>query len=301
MLEPWIWWTLLAASMQSVRTAGQKYLTSDVTPLAATLVRYLFGLPFVFLYLSFLLTQADLSTSAMREVNLGATFFISATLAGILQILATVLLVRLFSMRNFAIGSTYVRTEIVITAILGMLFFSEHLSLTGWVAVLICLAGLILVNSVKSGHFHGFWNHSAIYGLASGTFFSLTALFLRQASLSLENPHYQYTAALTLAYMVSIQTLITFAYLYITEKRQIPLIFQRWRPSLFVGFTSFLGSVGWFTAVTIERAAYVRTVGQVEFIFTFLISIFFFKESPSGKEVAGMLLILAAVIVLLFS
>ena len=52
-LEPWVWWTLLAAMMQAVRTAGQKQLTAAVTPLAATLVRYLFGLPFALLWLTY--------------------------------------------------------------------------------------------------------------------------------------------------------------------------------------------------------------------------------------------------------
>lgn len=285
--------------MQSVRTAGQKYLTNDVTPLAATLVRYLFGLPFAVLYITWLLFQPDLSTPELREVNLGLTFYVSATLAGILQIIATVLLVHLFGMRNFAIGSTYIRTEIVITAILGMLFFSEHMSLTGWIAVLVCASGLVMISTVKSGHVSGFWNRSAIFGLASGLCFSLTSLFLRQASLSLANPNFQYTAAITLTYMIVLQTLVTFAYVVVKDKRQIRLILLKWRPSLFVGITSVLGSIGWFTAMTIEPAVYVKTVGQIEFIFTFLVSVFFFKEIPSQKEILGMLLIMAAVIVLL--
>lgn len=299
MLEPWVWWTLLAASMQSVRTAGQKYLTSEVSPLAATLVRYLFGLPFVFLYLFFVLSRSALATSELREVNLGFTFFLSATLAGILQIVATVLLVRLFSMRNFAVGSTYIRTEIVITAILAMLFFSESISFISWVAIVICVSGLIVINTARSGRISSLWNQSALFGLASGLCFSLTSLFLRQASLSLENPDSQYTAAMTLAYMVSIQTLITFAYVYVSDRPQIRLIMVNWRPSVFVGITSVLGSIGWFTAMTIERAALVKTVGQVEIIFTLLISIFFFREIPARKEIAGMLLIIGSVIVLL--
>ena len=61
MLESWVFWALLAAVMQSVRTAGQKYLVADISPIGATLVRYLFGLPFVAVYLSWLLWDRQVS------------------------------------------------------------------------------------------------------------------------------------------------------------------------------------------------------------------------------------------------
>ena len=88
-LEPWVWWTLLAAMMQAVRTAGQKQLTAAVTPLAATLVRYLFGLPFALLWLTY--AGATLNFD-FPDLNL--TFLVSGLIAGILQIVATLLLVR---------------------------------------------------------------------------------------------------------------------------------------------------------------------------------------------------------------
>ena len=59
MLESWVFWSLLAAAMQAIRTAGQKHLTAEISPLGATLVRYLFGLPFVATYLIWLLVDRD--------------------------------------------------------------------------------------------------------------------------------------------------------------------------------------------------------------------------------------------------
>lgn len=99
-LEPWVWWTLLAASMQSVRTAGQKYLTTEISPLAATMVRYLFGLPFALAYLT-MVSGGD--AALLPALNL--TFLLSGVIAGVLQIVATVLLIHLFTFRNFAVGA----------------------------------------------------------------------------------------------------------------------------------------------------------------------------------------------------
>ena len=48
-MAAWIWIpiTLFAVVMQTVRTAGQKHLTAHLDPIAVTLVRFLFGLPFL--------------------------------------------------------------------------------------------------------------------------------------------------------------------------------------------------------------------------------------------------------------
>ena len=61
-----------------------------------------------------------------------------------------------------------------------------------------------------------------------------------------------------------------------------------------------LGSVGWFTAMALQNAAYVRAVGQVELLFTFLTSVIVFKEKVTVNEVFGTVLIVGGILVLLF-
>ena len=118
MLESWIFWTVLAAAMQSVRMAAQKQLNQSVSAESATLVRYLFGLPLILVYFLWLFQSRSLP-------SLTVAFGAKVVVAGALQIFATILLVRLFSLRNFAIGSTYIRLEIVITALLGLTLFGD--------------------------------------------------------------------------------------------------------------------------------------------------------------------------------
>ena len=316
MLESWIFWALLAALMQSVRTAGQKYLTDHISALGATLVRYLFGLPFAVAYLLLLVHRSDGSLPDLND-----TFILSVLLAGILQIIATILLIRLFTFRNFAVGGTYVRSEIMLTAIIGAVFFAEAVSLLGWLAIAVIFAGLIVISSgrVRSGRvssgrvssgrtslggkgkLEGLWNRSAAYGLGAGAMFALTSLLIRQASLSLGIQDAMLSAAITLAFMISMQTVITFFWVLKQNAAEIVTIMHQWRPSLFVGITSVVGSAGWFTAFTLERAAYVKTLGQVEFLITLTIAVLYFKEIPSKPELTGMLLIVVGVIVLLLS
>ena len=101
--------------MQAVRTAGQKYLIADISPLGATLVRYLFGLPFIAMYLGWLLLDRGASIPAPSIL-----FITYGVVAGFLQIIATILLIRLFTLRNFVVGSCYIRTEILITAVIDV-------------------------------------------------------------------------------------------------------------------------------------------------------------------------------------
>ena len=102
MLDSWIFWSVLAAVMQSVRTAGQKYLAEEVSPLGATLVRYLFAAPFVVLYVIWLLDDREINLPEPDDVSL------AGLMAAMLQIIATVLLVKLFSLRTSVVGSCYI-------------------------------------------------------------------------------------------------------------------------------------------------------------------------------------------------
>ena len=65
-----------------------------------------------------------------------------------------------------------------------------------------------------------------------------------------------------------------------------------------VGLAGVLASVGWFTAFTMQNAAYVRALGQIELMFTFIASIFIFHEKINRIQVLGILLIMAGILAL---
>ena len=58
------------------------------------------------------------------------------------------------------------------------------------------------------------------------------------------------------------------------------------------------GSIAWFTAFTLQNAAYVFAVGQVEVIFSIIASVLFFKERIAGRDFLGMCLLTASIVVL---
>ena len=53
--------------------------------------------------------------------------------------------------------------------------------------------------------------------------------------------------------------------------------------------------------MTLENAAYVRAVGQIELVFAFAASVLFFRERPTPAESLGIALIMVGVVVLVLA
>ena len=280
--------------MQAIRTAGQKRMASELSPIGTTLVRYLFGLPFAAVYL--ILVIPDQTAKFITSSIANREFVIYASLAGVAQILATMWLIKIFAYRNFTVGTIFSKTEAIQAAIFGAIFFSAVLSWLGWLAVLIGAVGVLILSLPDRQQ--RVETASVVYGLLSGFSFALTALWIRSASLSLHEGFVQ-NAALTLAYMVSIQTVLCLIYVIVKEREQLPLLIKRWRVALFVGATSAMGSIGWYTALTYQDAALVRSLGQIEILFTLAITYLFFDEKVTTREYLGIAAVITSVLILL--
>ena len=218
--------------------------------------------------------------------------------------LPVALLVTLFSFRNFAVGTTYSKTETVQTAIFGLVILGDQLSGAAMVAILVSLVGVLVLSSSQSslslGRLLTAWTErTALIGLASGAAFGISAVSYRAAALSLGGEGVLIQAAYTLACVLCFQTLVMGGYLLWREPGQIKKVLAAWPVALWVGIAGMLGSVGWFTAMTLQNAAYVRALGQIELVFTFLAAHLIFRESSTRLEVTGVLLVVAGIVILL--
>ncbi len=292
-MEIWIYFTLLAALMQAIRTAGQKQLTQHLNAMATTGVRYIYALPFALLYLWWMLDYRELPMPVLH-----GQFLQYALIACVMQIIGTVCLVAAFKYRNFAVATSLAKTEAIQVAVVGVALFSASLTGLGWLSVVIGVIGVLLVSKVKFTFRDIFQNPGAGFGLASGLALAITTLLIRQSSLAL-NTDLMLSAAVTLAFMITVQSLISVIYIFVQDKQQFITMFSQWRLCLFVGITSVMGSIGWFTATSFQTAAYVKALGQVEFFITLFITYRIFKEKISLVEYVGMFLIIASVVILL--
>ncbi|WP_257280526.1 MULTISPECIES: DMT family transporter [unclassified Endozoicomonas] len=294
-MSTWIWLTLMAAVAQAFRSAGQKTLSERVSVWGTTFARYAFALPLVWVYLYLQLHWRD---TLLPEIS--STFLLYSLGAGLVQIAATTFIIKLFQLRNFAIGVIYSKSETVLVAVLGAIVYSQVLSWAGWVSVLLGMIGLIFLNPLgPEKGWRSLFSVSAAFGLAAGFCLALTTLWVRQASLALGiDP--LVASAYTLTATISMQTVILGGFIWIKEPKTLGKLIQQWKLSGAVGFLSLLGSIGWFTALSLQNPALVKTLGQVEFFFALIISTRLFREKHSLREYCGMALIISSVILLLW-
>lgn len=296
-MEIWIYFTLLAATMQAVRTAGQKQLSGKLNSMATTAVRYVYALPFAWAYLVWMLSFKEIETPKLNNA-----FLVYALIACVTQIIGTVCLVAAFRYKNFAVATSLAKTEAIQVAVVGALLFSAPLSFMGWFSVIVGVVGVFLVSKVKFNFRNVMAGSDAMtglsFGLGAGLGLAITTLLIRESSLAL-NTDLMVSAAVTLVFMITVQTFISLAYVYFQDKSQLGLMLKHWRLCLFVGVTSVLGSIGWFTGASFQTAAYVKALGQVEFFITLALTYRLFKEKITAIEYFGMGLIILSVVILL--
>ncbi|MBX9463700.1 MAG: DMT family transporter [Aquamicrobium sp.] len=297
-MELWIPITIAAAFLQNLRSAAQKHLKAVMGTTGATFVRFGFGLPFALL---FLLVLSRVAGYQIPSPNGPFLFWVTVGAFG--QIAATFLLIHLFSYRNFAVGTAYSRTEPAQTALFALLFFGERVTGGTLLAIAVSVFGVMLISVA---HMHMSWRNlvasifarNALIGLASGTLFGIAAVAYRAASLALGGPNFMMQAAVTLAWTITLQTLVMGGWMLWKDRAEIGRIGKAWKVSLFTGFVGATASFGWFMAMTLQQAAVVKALAQIEMLFTFTASVFFFKEKINRLETAGCLLIVAGILIL---
>ena len=298
-MELWIPITIAAAFVQNLRTALQKYLTGEMSASAATYTRFCYAVPFAWLYVIGLTQFAGI---ALPEVNV--SFALYCIVGGGAQILGTAFLMNLFAYRNFAVGTAYSKTEALQTAMFGILILGEPLGLFAMLGILVSFVGVVTLSvdrqkGILESLMNDWFSPPARLGIGSGACFGVAAVCYRGAALSIYSEGFVMAAAYTLAWVTLFQTIVMGFYIAVREREQLRLLMRAWPRAMWVGVAGMMASAAWFTAMAIQKAAYVRALGQVELIFTFIASVVIFRERSSPLEVGGVVLIVVGILLLL--
>ncbi len=292
----WIPITIAAAGFQTARTAMQHRLRSLLSVSGAGFVRYFYGAPLSALAV-FVVWRMGL-----RWPGIDSRFWPVIAGGGIAQILGTIFLIRAFDARNFAVGTVFSKTEVVQVAIFSMVLLGEPLRWGGWLGALVCMVGVaMLVSRGRRLTWASIREPAAMYGLAAGGLFGLASVGIRAATKALHHSPVVMKALVTLAVMNTIQTVVHGGYLALRERDQLRLTVVHWRSSSVVGLLSVCGSAGWAMALTLENAAKVRTLGQVELLFTFAVSRWILHDRHERSEYAASALVLLGVLAVLLT
>ncbi|MFT4939962.1 MAG: drug/metabolite transporter (DMT)-like permease [Paraglaciecola sp.] len=289
----WVFFTLSAVVLQTFRNALQSKLSVNMRTSGVTLARFLFAPPIALTYLVLLYT---FSNQVIPEFSLKFVFFV--LLSSVLQISATALMVILFKQKNFAVGAGLAKSEALVAGVLGTLFFGSQLSLFGWVGILVGAGAIyILSGGGRKGQLS---LKTVIIGLACGTCFALTSLFVREASHLLNVP-FPHSAAWVLLWVICIQTTLLVSYIAVKDRSTFVVLKNNTKMTLVTSIISCFGTICWFSAVSLHHVAYVKTLGQVEVLLTMLVATFWLKNRVQKHEVIGLLLIAVASILVMWA
>ena len=298
-MATWIWVTIIAAISQSLRTAQQKNLKESLGVLGASYVRFSYAIPFAWAWIAFYSFFYD---QPLPSINLEYIFWI--TIAGLMQIIFTVLLITLFSHRSFAAGIAFSKTEVLMAAIFEAMILGYFVSFEVGFAILLGVLAVFLLTLSKSeislpNLLSALWTRQTALGLGSGAFLGFCTVAFRAATDSLEGSDLLMKASMTGGVAVLIQSVIMGLWLWFKARVELIKSFKAWRRAYLVGFFGAVTTACWFYAFSANAVAPVRALGQIELLIALGISFFFFKERPSKKEVFAVSLLTVSIMIVL--
>jgi drug/metabolite transporter (DMT)-like permease len=251
----WIPLTVGAAGLQVARNALQRGLLKPAGPWGATLVRFLFGLPF-----SVLFALVALHVTPGARLAFGPLFWLGCAVGGGAQIAATGALLVSMRRSSFALGTVFQQSGIPLAAVIG-LALGDHLSPWRWVGLGVAAVALGVLGWPRGQR--GSWS-AAPLGIAAGAGFALASNAYRQAAHALDLAHPFLAAQITLVSVQVLQSVALTGFLVFTDPAALVAAVRPWRSSLGAGFFGAAASGLWFTAFAMAPAGPVRAVGAVE-------------------------------------
>ena len=299
MIEIWIPITIAAGFFQNLRSTVQKKLKDRLSNNGAAYSRFLYALPVAIIYL------AGLHFVGGHTIPVpNPRFYLFCLLGGISQMLFTVFLLWTFSFKSFAVGTTLSKLEVVMVAIVAAIVLGEGLNGYAIIAIFVSSLGVFALSLGQeklslSVLMRGLFHKSTALGLASAACLGASSAFFRGATLALDHSPFYVNASFTLVIVLTIQVILMGGYIKLKEPGQINTIFRHWRWAGLAGVAGAFATICWFTAFTLEKAAYVRAVGQSELIFTFIATTLFFREKIHAADLIGVILVTSGIFILL--
>ena len=293
----WILISVIAAFFQNLRSGIQKNLNKNISLVASTYVRFMFSLPFAALIFFFYFNGFEQLAILFQQ----KTFLIYVISGSLAQIFFTFVLLYSFQFSNFIVGTTLSKTEVVQISVLETLLFQDHFNNLTILGIIISTIGVIIFSTKdKQVLINNLISKSTLIGLFCGFLLALSVVCYRGATLHLEIFSNNFDKALsTLFVAVVFQSVIMTIYIFIVEKEQFKKMYEHKEQCTLAGLSGFLATISWFYAFALMQAAIVRAVGQVELLFSYIASRYYFKEKIKIEEIIGILIFVLGVLIIL--
>ena len=249
----------------------------------------------------FLLPLALAASWIVGFPNLGPGYWIYSFLAAFSQVVSTLLLSKAFKYGEISVAVTIWKLQVVLVALLGVLFLHETITPMGMAGILVSLFGVYLLNVRR-----------ARLSLAEPILLLLRERGMRYALLSALTLAptillFKKTAQLSDAYFSTLTnylfaSLLTFPMVLKTSIQHLH-VFPRYlgrffAMGCFAATATILGNLGYLRSA----AAYVEAIKQIEIPVTLGVGVLFFNERERVQAIwPGCIILMLGLFILIFA
>ncbi len=287
-----MWWvfSLASALAQVGRNAMMKDLGHSLDEYINVWGRFFFLLPFAF--------AASLAAGFPR---VEPEYWLYSFLAGVSQVISTLLLSKAFKYAEISVTVTIWKLQVVVVAVLGMLFLKEDITLIGFAGILVSLFGIYLLNvqrsrlSLTEPLLILIREKGMRYALLAGITIAPTILLFKKTA-QISDPYFSTLTNYVFAMVLILPLVIR------KSAGQMALV-PRYLPrflamGIFAASGTILGNFGYIRSA----AAYVEAVKQVEIPATLAVGVLFFGERERVGDIwPGCTILLVGILVLIFA
>ncbi len=299
----WILAAIFAAACQTGRSAFQKNMISKLGEYGAAYIRFCYALPF-----TTLIWLTWISIPGNNIPDLSVYSIVMCLVGSIFQVLFTYVLMKVFSHKNFATGIAFSKTEVILIAGLEIILLSAAFSISIMFGIILGVISVLLLSYAKKADsilktfkllLKSIMSIGTLVGLLSGLLLAGSVVAFRVSIISVDAPLLDKSLFISFIAIV-FQTIFVGFYLFIYKINEFQAVIKYWKPSLPAGLCGTGATFGWFVAFGLTTAAEVRAVGQIELIFSILLSMLFFKEKIKKTELTGIILLGLSILIIIF-
>ena len=299
----WIFAAIFAAACQTARSAFQKNMISKLGEYGAAYIRFCYALPFTTLIW---LTWISIPSNNIPDLSIYS--IVMCLVGSIFQVLFTYVLMKVFSHKNFATGIAFSKTEVILIAGLEIILLSAAFSISIMFGIILGVISVLLLSYAKKADsvsktfillLKSIMSIGTLVGLLSGLLLAGSVVAFRVSIISVDAPLLDKSLFISFIAIV-FQTIFVGFYLFINKRNEFQAVIKYWKPSLPAGLCGTGATFGWFVAFGLTTAAEVRAVGQIELIFSILLSVLFFKEKIKKTELTGIILLGLSILIIIF-
>ena len=287
-----MWWvfSLASALAQVGRNAVMKNLGHSLDEYINVWGRFFFLLPF-----------ALVASLVAGFPSVGPEYWVYSGLAGFVQVISTLLLSKAFKYGEISVTVTIWKLQVVLVAILGVIFLKEDITLTGFAGILVSLFGIYLLNiqrsrlSLTEPILVLFREKGMRYALLAALTIAPTILLFKKTA-QISDPYF---STLTNYIFASVMIFPLVIKKSARQMTAVPRYLNRFLAmGAFAASATIFGNFGYIRSA----AAYVEAVKQVEIPATLAVGVLFFGERERVQAIwPGCAILLAGLLVLIFA